>query len=73
MMAQLNTYSDISTFVNTVFEDALFVARDNNLMASLVSTFTGQGMGLRKSSIYGTATLNAITPARRSPRPCWPP
>lgn len=57
----LNTYSDISTFVNTVFEDALFVARDNNLMANLVTVFNDQqGAALRKNQTYGTATMNSV-------------
>lgn len=60
-MAQLNTYSDISAFVNVVFEDAMFVARDNNLMAQLVTVYSDrQGMALRKNSEYGTATINSI-------------
>ena len=50
-MAQFNTYSDISSFVNTVFEDAMFVARDNNLMAQLVTVYNDrQGMAVRKNS-----------------------
>jgi len=32
-MAQLNTYSDISTIVNPILERSLEVARDNNVMA----------------------------------------
>lgn len=60
-MASLNTYSDISTFVNTVWSDALFVARDNNLMAGLVTVYNDRtGMALRKNSEYGTATINSI-------------
>ena len=60
-MAQLNTYSDISSFLNTVFEDAMFVARDNNLMAQLVTVYNDrQGMAVRKNSEYGTATISAI-------------
>lgn len=60
-MAQQNTYSDISSFVNTVFEDAMMVARDNNLMANLVTVFNDRsGLAVRKSSIYGTATMNSV-------------
>lgn len=60
-MAQFNTYSDISSFVNTVFEDALLVARDNNLMANLVTVYNDrQGMAIRKNSEYGTATIQSI-------------
>ncbi len=60
-MPQFNTYSDISGFVNTVFEDAMFVARDNNLMAQLVTVYNDrQGMAVRKNSEYGTAIINSI-------------
>lgn len=60
-MAQFNTYSDISSFVNTVFEDAMFVARDNNLMAQLVTVYSDrQGMAVRKNSEYGTAVIQSI-------------
>ena len=56
-----NTYTDINTFVNTVFEDAMFVARDNNLMAQLVTVYQDrQGMALRKNATYGSATINSI-------------
>lgn len=60
-MAEFNTYSNISSFVNTVFEDAMLVARDNNLMANLVTVYNDrQGMALRKNSEYGTATIQSI-------------
>lgn len=61
MTVQFNTYSDISSYVNTVFEDAMFVARDNNLMASLVTVYNDRsGMAVRKNSEYGTAIINSI-------------
>ena len=61
MAAGMNVYSDISTFVNSIFEDALFVARDNNLMQPLVTTFTdAQGMASRKVQQYGTATIRQL-------------
>lgn len=60
-MASFNTYSDISAFVNTVYDDAMLVARDNNLMANLVTVYNDrQGMALRKNSEYGTATIQSI-------------
>jgi len=60
-MTQINTYSDISSFVNTVWEDAFFVARENNVMAALVTGFTGQGMGVRTNSDYNSVTVNAVS------------
>lgn len=64
MTTGMNTYTNISSFVNTIFEDALFVARENNLAAGLVQGFTDQtGMALRKNQTYGTATINQIAEA----------
>jgi hypothetical protein len=58
----MNTEADISTFVNTVWADALVVARDNNVMAPLVTNFGDlNGLALRKNAKYGTATFNTIT------------
>lgn len=56
-----NTYADISAFVNTVFEDALLVAREQTIMMSLVTVFDDRtGAALRKNQGYGSATMNAI-------------
>lgn len=61
MASGINTYSNISSFVNTVFEDALFVAREMTLATGLVTVFNDRsGMALRKNQIYGTATMAAI-------------
>lgn len=61
MTTGMNTYTNISSFVNTIFEDALFVARENNLAAGLVQGFNDRtGMALRKNQTYGTATINTI-------------
>jgi hypothetical protein len=58
----MNLASDISSFVNSIFEDALFVARDNNLMQPLVTTFSdAQGLASRKLQAYGTATIRPIS------------
>lgn len=57
----INTASNISSFVNTVFEDALFVARDNNLMSSLVTFFDDRtGSASRQNSINASVTINAV-------------
>lgn len=56
-----NTYSDISTFVNSIFEDALFAARDQNLLMALVKNYGDmQGMAARKVQEYGTATISSV-------------
>lgn len=60
-MASLNPESDISAFVNTVFEAAILVARDNNFMPSVVRGFNDRtGLATRQNSQYGGATMNQI-------------
>ena len=54
--------SDIGTFVQTIYEDAMMVARDNNLMAQLVTAFMDRsGTAARTRSEYGTAVINTIS------------
>lgn len=56
-----NTAGDITTFVNTVWEDALLVIRDNNVMSGLVRGFGDRtGLAVRSNAKYGTATFNQI-------------
>lgn len=60
-MASLNPSSDISSFINTVFEAAILVARDNNVMTGLVRTFGDRtGVAVRQNSQYSGATINQI-------------
>ena len=60
-MASLNPSSDISSFINTVYEAAILVARDNNVMTGLVRTFNDRtGVAVRSNQQYGGATMNAI-------------
>jgi hypothetical protein len=60
-MASLNPESDISAFVNTVFEAALLIARDNNFMPSVVRGFNDRtGLAVRQNSQYGGATMNQV-------------
>ncbi len=62
MAVHVNTEADITAFVNTVWADALLVARDNNLMASLVTNFGDRsGLAVRSNAKYGTATWNTIS------------
>ena len=56
-----NTAANITAFVNTVYEGALLVARDNNVMASLVTVYNDRsGTATRSLQTYGTATINTI-------------
>jgi hypothetical protein len=57
-----NTYDNISSFVNTVWEDSMLVLREQGPMLGLVTQFGDrQGMALRKNAKYGTAVLNQVS------------
>ena len=61
MPPNLNTYSDISSLVNTIWEDALIVARENSVMPALVTVFNDRsGLAARKNAKYGVATINTV-------------
>lgn len=47
-------------FIQKVYEDAMFVARDQNLMASLVTTYTGEGIAPRVSSEWSATNIVAV-------------
>jgi hypothetical protein len=60
-MASFNPSTDITTYIQTIYEDAMLVARDNNVMRGLVKTYGDrQGLAARSNSNYGTATINQI-------------
>lgn len=60
-MPSLNTKADIATYVQTIYEDAMFVAREQVQVAPYVSNFSDRtGLASRSSSIYNSATINAI-------------
>jgi len=60
-MAVFNTYADISSYVNTVWADVLFTARENDVMSALVTGFNDRtGMAVRTNSTYGAVTIGAI-------------
>jgi hypothetical protein len=55
--------SDIQSptdYIQKVYEDALFVARDTNLMASLVTNYAGQGIAPRVSSEWSATNIVAV-------------
>ncbi len=61
MTAGLNTAGNIASFVQTVYEDAYLIARENNLLLNLVTQFNDmQGTALRKNAEYGTAAFSQI-------------
>lgn len=64
MTTGINTAANIASFVNTIWEDALLVARENSLASALVLSFSDMsGTALRSNAEYGTATINTITDA----------
>lgn len=61
MTTGLVLQSDISSFMNVIYEDALLIARDNNVMTPLVSNFSDPNESeTRKLSQYTGATINTI-------------
>jgi hypothetical protein len=57
----LNSYPQIQSYVLQIFEDAMFVARDTNVMANLVTVFNDRtNDATRTNSLYGTATMQSV-------------
>jgi hypothetical protein len=60
-MPDMNPSSDIAGFVQTVYERAMLVARENTLAVNLVTVYADRsGTAARSNSEYGTATIQAI-------------
>lgn len=63
MPAAFTQVSDIQSptdYIQKIYEDAMFVARDNELMSNLVTNLSGQGIAPRVSSEYSSANISAI-------------
>jgi len=61
--AAFTQVSDIQSptdYIQKIYEDAMFVARDNELMSNLVTNLSGQGIAPRVSSEYSSANISAI-------------
>jgi hypothetical protein len=61
--AAFTQVSDIQTptdYIQKIYEDAMFVARDNELMSNLVTNLSGQGIAPRVASEYSSATISAV-------------
>lgn len=57
----INGISQISTYIQNIYEDAVFVARDNNVMTALVTTFSDRGdEDPRTLSQHSQVTVNTI-------------
>tara|TARA_R110000868_G_scaffold34930_9_gene125591 strand:- start:921 stop:1775 length:855 start_codon:yes stop_codon:yes gene_type:complete len=57
---QVSDIQSPTDYVQKVYEDAMFVARENDLMSSLVTNYTGQGIAPRVSSVYNATTISAL-------------
>lgn len=56
----VNTASSISAYINNIWEDALFVAREQNLMTGLVTTATARGLATRTLPIRPALTASEV-------------
>lgn len=55
------TAGSITAYIGTIYEDAMFIARDQTVMSGLVTTFTDQrGIAPRKSSEYEEGTVASV-------------
>lgn len=61
-MADLNPSTDISGYIQTIYEDAMFIAREQNIAQRLVATFndTTDEAKTRTGSEYSQATISTI-------------
>lgn len=57
---QVSGIQSPTDYIQSIYEDAMFVARENELMSNLVTTYSGSGLAPRSSSEYGTTTINAV-------------
>lgn len=56
-----NVAGNIASYVNTIYEDALLVARDNTLATQLVTVYRDlSGTAIRSIEEYGTANIQTI-------------
>ena len=56
----ITKYSDISALVNDIYERSLFVVRETNLMANLVSNYNAQGWMTRQFSSRPEITAETV-------------
>lgn len=57
----VSTITSLNSLFNTIFADAIFVARETNLMAALVTPFNGEGLAQRKMGIYPQLSTQTVT------------
>lgn len=59
----ISTLSTLNSLFNLIYEDALFVAREQNVMTSLVTNYSAAGWMDRKVSVYPEITAEAVAEA----------
>jgi hypothetical protein len=60
-MADLNTWSDVSSIANSIQQDAYFIVREMGVMQNLITVFRdATGMNTRKSYKYNAGTAQEI-------------
>lgn len=57
----VSTIASLNGLFNVIFEDAIFIAREQNLMAGLVTNFTGSGLAARDMGTYPQLTAQTRT------------
>lgn len=57
----ISTKSSISGYFNTIYEDALFVAREMNMMTNLVTNYSAKGWMSRQIATYPTITAASVS------------
>lgn len=56
----ITKYSDISSFISSIYERSVFVAREMNLMSNLVSNYSAQGWMTRTFSTRPQITAESV-------------
>lgn len=59
----ISKVSDLNNLFNNIFEDALFVAREQNMMTNLVHNYSAKGWMDRKVPAYPEITAQAVAEA----------
>lgn len=57
----VSTKSNLNSLFSDIFEDALFVARETNIMSSLVTVYNARGWMSRKISQWAQVTAEAVS------------
>ena len=56
----VSTVSDLNDLFNKIYEDAIFVARESNIMTNLVTNYSAKGWMARKLGIYPELTASTV-------------